>query len=60
MEKLELELYKALQFTDFNSSEYSERITDEIRLIKLCKKIESFYRSLNDHFSISRYFQILF
>lgn len=54
LEKLEMELYKSLQFTDQNSSEYILRIKDELKFILLCRRIENFYTILNDQTSISR------
>jgi translation initiation factor 3 subunit C len=59
LEKLELELYKALQYTDQNSSEYITRIRDELKFLLLCSKIESFYTEHNDQISISRIYLLI-
>lgn len=59
LEKLELELYKSLQFTDQNSSEYISRIKDELKFLLLCSKIEAFYTELNDQVSISRIYVLI-
>jgi hypothetical protein len=44
LEKLEIDLYKSLQYTDQNSKEYVLRIKDEVTLIVLCSKILEFYK----------------
>lgn len=54
LEKLEMELYKSLQFTDNNSSEYLERVKDEITFLLLCRKIEEFYSKHNNNAAIAR------
>jgi translation initiation factor 3 subunit C len=48
LEKLEIELYKSLQYTDQNSKEYILRIKDEITLIILCSKVLEYYKSNTD------------
>jgi translation initiation factor 3 subunit C len=59
LEKLELELYKALQFTDWNSSEYMNRVRDELKFLLLCSRIENFYKDVNDQVSISRIYLLI-
>jgi translation initiation factor 3 subunit C len=59
LEKLELELYKALQFTDQNTSEYVSRIKDELKFLLLCSKIESFYTRLDDNLSIAKIYLLI-
>jgi len=59
LEKLELELYKALQYTDQNSSEYVMRIRDELKFLLLCSKIESFYAEFSDQLSISKIYLLI-
>ena len=59
LEKLELELYRSLQFTDQNTSEYVSRIKDELKFLLLCSKIESFYTVLNDQVSISKVYLLI-
>jgi translation initiation factor 3 subunit C len=59
LEKLEHELYKSLQFTDQNSSEYVLRIKDELKFLLLCSKIETFYTALNDQVSISKIYLLI-
>jgi translation initiation factor 3 subunit C len=54
LEKLEMELYKALQFTDYNSTEYLNRIRDEGRLISICLKVENFYREWNNITAVAK------
>ena len=48
VEKLEIELYKSLQYTDQNSKEYILRIKDEITLITLCDKVLKYYKTNTD------------
>lgn len=48
LEKLEIELYKSLQYTDQNSKEYIFRIKDEITFISLCSKVMDFYKNESD------------
>lgn len=59
LEKLELELYKALQYTDQNSSEYITRIRDELKFLLLCSRIENFYSDQKDQLSISRIYLLI-
>ena len=59
LEKLETELYKALQFTDNNSTEYLNRIKDEIRFIGLCQTIEQFYITHNDYYNVARCYLLI-
>lgn len=59
LEKLELELYKSLQFTDNNSTEYIERIKDEMRFLVLASKVEAFYTLNNNNFAISRIYILI-
>ena len=48
LEKLEIELYKSLQYTDQNSKEYIFRIKDEITIIVLCSKVLDYYKLNSD------------
>lgn len=59
MEKLEMELYKSLQYTDQNSHEYILRIKDEISFIVLCSKVLEFYRNFNENNYYSRIFLLI-
>lgn len=59
MEKLEMELYKSLQYTDQNSSEYILRIKDEISFIILCSKVLEFYRNFNETNYFSRIYLLV-
>ena len=59
LEKLELELYKALQYTDQNSSEYISRIRDELKFLLLCSKLEKFYEEQKDQVSISKIYLLI-
>jgi len=59
LEKFELELYKALQYTDQNSQEYILRIKDEITFIVLCSKVLEFYRNFNENNYLSRIYLLI-
>jgi len=59
LEKLEQELYKSLQFTDQNSSEYISRIKDELKFLLLCSRIETFYTELIDQVSIAKIYLLI-
>lgn len=59
LEKLEMELYKSLQYTDQNSHEYILRIKDEITFIILCSKVLDFYRNFNENIYFSRIYLLI-
>jgi len=59
LEKLEIELYKSLQYTDQNSSEYILRIKDEINFIVLCSKVIEFYKNFNENNYYSRIYLLI-
>jgi translation initiation factor 3 subunit C len=59
LEKLEIELYKSLQYTDQNSSEYILRIKDEINFIVLCSKVLEFYKNFNENNYNSRIYLLI-
>lgn len=59
LEKLEIELYKALQYTDQNSHEYILRIKDEITFIVLCSRMLEFYRLFNEESYFSRIYLLI-
>jgi hypothetical protein len=59
LEKLEIELYKAMQYTDQNSSEYISRLRDELKFLLLCSKVEVFYAEFNDQVSISKVYLMI-
>lgn len=59
MEKLEMELYKALQYTDQNSHEYILRVRDEINFIILCSKVLEFYKNFKDDTYCSRIYLLI-
>ena len=48
IEKLENELYKSLQFNTNNNTEYNNCVLNEIKFLKLCKKVELFFNSTNN------------
>ncbi|MCQ2821094.1 MAG: PCI domain-containing protein, partial [archaeon] len=54
LEKLEMELYRALQYTDNDSTEYMLRVKDEARFISLCLKVENFYKQFNNKSTLAR------
>lgn len=45
LEKLEIEFYKSLQYTDQNSREYILRVQDEVPFISLCSKVMEYYKN---------------
>lgn len=59
LEKLEMELYKTLQYTDQNSHEYILRIKDEINFIILCSKVLEFYKNFNENNYNSRIYLLI-
>lgn len=48
LERLQEELYKSLQFTEYSSQDYLERLKDEIKLITLCLDILNNEMVFND------------
>ena len=59
MEKLEHELYKSLQFNTNNNNEYSNCVLNEIKFLKLCKKVELFFTKSNNLFGISKIYLLV-
>jgi len=59
MEKLENELYKSLQFNTNNNTEYTNGILNEIKFLKLCKKIETFYTQYQNSFGIAKIYLLV-
>ena len=59
MEKLENELYKSLQFNTNSNEEYSKCILNEIKFLKLCKKIEVFYINYKNTFCIAKIYLLV-
>ena len=59
LEKLEIELYKALQYTDQNSQEYILRIKDELIFILLCSKVLEFYKQFTERNNLSRIYLLI-
>lgn len=59
LEKLEMELYKSLQFTDNNSREYLSRVKDEMRFLLLCRKVEAFYSKSKNNSAIARCYLLI-
>ena len=59
MEKLENELYKSLQFNTNNNAEYTNGILNEIKFLKLCKKIETFYTQYQNSFGIAKIYLLV-
>ena len=59
MEKLENELYKSLQFNTNSNTEYSNCILNEIKFLKLCKKIELFYINYKNTFCIAKIYLLV-
>ena len=59
MEKLENELYKSLQFNTNNNTEYNNCVLNEIKFLKLCKKVELFYTKTNNVFGIAKIFLLV-
>ena len=59
MEKLENELYKSLQFNTNSNKEYSDCILNEIKFLKLCKKIEVFYINYKNTFCIAKIYLLV-
>ena len=58
-EKLENELYKSLQFTDNSSIDYLTVIKHEIIFLSLCKKVENFFKNLNNKNSIAKIYLLV-
>ena len=58
-EKLENELYKSLQFTDNTSIDYVTVIKHEIIFLSLCKKVENFFKNLNNKNSIAKIYLLV-
>ena len=58
-EKLENELYKSLQFTDNSSIDYVTVIKHEIIFLSLCKKVENFFKNLNNKNSIAKIYLLV-
>ena len=48
MEKLEIELYKSLQFNINNANDFITSMKNELKFLKLCKKAETFYSNLKN------------
>ena len=48
MEKLEIELYKSLQFNINNANDFITSMQNELKFLKLCKKAETFYSNLKN------------
>ena len=59
MEKLENELYKSLQFNTANNNEYINSVLNEIKFLKLCKKAEIFYSSLQNLNGLARIYLLV-
>ena len=59
MEKLEIELYKSLQFNVNNNNEFITSIVNEIKFLKLCKKVEIFYSNLKNINSIAKIYLLV-
>jgi len=59
LEKLEIELYKALQYTDQNSQEYILRIKDELTFIILCSNVLAFYKQFSENNYLSRIYLLI-
>ena len=59
MEKLENELYKSLQFNTNNTTEYNNCVLNEIKFLKLCKKVELFYTKTNNLFGIAKIYLLV-
>ena len=58
-EKLENELYKSLQFTDNSSIDYVTVIKHETIFLSLCKKVENFFKNLNNKNSIAKIYLLV-
>ena len=59
IEKLENELYKSLQFNTNNNTEYNNCVLNEIKFLKLCKKVELFYTKTNNLFGIAKIYLLV-
>ena len=59
MEKLENELYKSLQFNTSNNTEYDNCVLNEIKFLKLCKKIELFNAKSNNLYHTAKIYLLV-
>ena len=59
MEKLENELYKSLQFNTNNNTEYNNCVLNEIKFLKLCKKVELFFTKTNNLFGTAKIYLLV-
>ena len=59
IEKLEIELYKSLQFSDNNTMEYYNWMKNEFYFLNLCKKIEKFYQEFHNSNALAKIYLLV-